>query len=198
MAWQSIRGWIFLPFPLGFNILHDILSRAILHHFSAGVILSRCNSASAGKAGGWKRAQLHPGGRGELSTGTFSWDIMNWVSLPEQSDRTEGNLFLLGTQWADKREGTPQIAVLMVISIGCACTWDLAEEPWRDIYSHSRQLSSFFFLRLSFFFHCTFNLGQSRQTGELNISYFWFSSQGCPSALALVEQDVHLALVPSN
>lgn len=48
-------------------------------------------------------------------------------TLPEQSDRTEGNLFFLGTRWADKRKGTLQIAILMVISIGCACTWDLAE-----------------------------------------------------------------------
>lgn len=49
-------------------------------------------------------------------------------TLPEQSDRAEGNLLFLGAQWADKRKGTSQIALLMVISIGCACMWYLTKE----------------------------------------------------------------------
>lgn len=49
-------------------------------------------------------------------------------ALLEQSDRAEGNLLFLGAQWADKRKGTSQITLLMVISIGCACTWDLTKE----------------------------------------------------------------------
>jgi len=49
-------------------------------------------------------------------------------TLLEQSDRAEGNLLFLGAQWADKRKGTSQITLLMVISIGCARTWDLTKQ----------------------------------------------------------------------
>lgn len=49
-------------------------------------------------------------------------------TLLEQSDRAEGNLLFLGAPRADKRKGTSQITLLMVISTGCACTWDLTKE----------------------------------------------------------------------
>lgn len=55
-------------------------------------------------------------------------DELGVSTLPEQSDRPEGNLLFLGAQWADKRKGTSQIALLMVISIGCARAWDLTKE----------------------------------------------------------------------
>lgn len=52
--------------------------------------------------------------------------MINWVSALGQN---RGEFVIFRDSVGGQEERTPQIAVLMVISIGCACTWDLAEEP---------------------------------------------------------------------
>lgn len=86
------------PFPLGFNILHDISSGAIFHHLSAGVILSQErqegeNGLSYPLEGGDSSAQGPA--PGPSSTGG------------QHLARAEGNLLFLGTQCADRREKKP-------------------------------------------------------------------------------------------
>lgn len=51
---------------------------------------------------------------------------INWVSALGQN---RGEFVIFRDSVGGQEERTPQIAVLMLISIGCACTWDLAEEP---------------------------------------------------------------------
>lgn len=81
------------PFPLGFNILHDISSGAIFHHLSAGVILSQErqegeNGLSYPLEGGDSSAQGPAPGLSLIGG--------------QHLARAEGNLLFLGSQWADK------------------------------------------------------------------------------------------------
>lgn len=94
-------------------------------------IVSCCNFAST-----WKgRREVKMGsitpwreGRAQQRDLLLGGNELGVSTLPERSDRAEGNLLFLGAQWADKRKGTSQIALLMVISIGCACMWYLTKE----------------------------------------------------------------------